>query len=206
MVVVAAAGNHGVDRPHIAFPASMRNVICMRAMDGEGKDCSFNAWGQNAGDDYFHTLGEEVLSMWTTYVQHPSGPFVLEKRASGTSVATPVAAGIAALILDFVRQRDLHDQRKFLAEARKIISNSPSEKMRVIFHAMSPKKEGAGAQWRYLAPWRLLWSDDRRLKGDWTGNAERIYSALSDRPLHSPGGDRRSSVPEAVNMVEETDT
>ncbi|KAM3548124.1 hypothetical protein ARSEF4850_009595 [Beauveria asiatica] len=58
--------------------------------------------------DNFATLGEEVRSAWPKHMRRG-----LEHRMSGTSVATPIAASIAAQVLEFGR-KELEDEQKRL--------------------------------------------------------------------------------------------
>ncbi|KAH8892963.1 subtilisin-like protein, partial [Thozetella sp. PMI_491] len=85
IVMFAAGNNYGGNEP-IAFPANQREVICVGATNHEGKKSSFTPWAK--GNAHFRTFGEKVVS---------SG---VEK--TGTSYATPIAAGIAAISLDYI--------------------------------------------------------------------------------------------------------
>jgi hypothetical protein len=55
IILLAAAGNHGNYGPR-AFPGTHRNVICVRASDGKGKDGGISPAAVNH-DDSFMTLG-----------------------------------------------------------------------------------------------------------------------------------------------------
>jgi hypothetical protein len=65
------------------------------------------------------------------------------KRYNGTSTATPIAAGIAALFIDYTRQ--LPNQVK---------GKSRHENMLKLFSKMS--QEYPGETYRFLTPWLLL--------------------------------------------------
>ena len=67
----------------------------------------------------------------------------LEERRTGSSTATPIAAGIAALLIGYARQcmNQEHDIRNF-------------KTMQKLFLAMSTETEGSPV--RYLAPWALF--------------------------------------------------
>lgn len=135
-IIVAAAGNDGLNMLR-AYPASNRNVLCIHASDGKGKEggISPNAWDN---DDNFMTLGVDISLNWR------GKPIV----KSGTSFATAVAAAIAADALAIISPAVSEDHRKRLHS---------SEGMRLIFALLS-KPSGTG--YRYVAPWNL-WGEDR---------------------------------------------
>ncbi|XDG05268.1 hypothetical protein ABKA04_004883 [Annulohypoxylon sp. FPYF3050] len=85
-----------------AFPAKYPSVFCIHSTDGNGNPSAFNptADGNNVN---FSLLGENVSSHWPA---GKNGHNETVNVMSGTSVATPIASGIAAAILSFVRQQE----------------------------------------------------------------------------------------------------
>ncbi|KAM0710560.1 hypothetical protein Q7P35_002231 [Cladosporium inversicolor] len=87
-LIFAAASNFGGNED-VQWPASHEKVICVHAADGLGNKYHRNVTPEQPSKE-FATLGCDVEAF--------TGPGQLG-IASGTSVASPVAAGIAALIL-----------------------------------------------------------------------------------------------------------
>ncbi|HSE33937.1 MAG TPA: S8 family serine peptidase [Pyrinomonadaceae bacterium] len=102
ILFVAAAGNASTDndrRPH--YPSSFPNVIAVAALDRNDKLASFSNWG--AKHVAIAAPGAEILSTWL-------GDEYEEK--SGTSMATPVVAGVAALVAANEPRISIDDLRK----------------------------------------------------------------------------------------------
>ncbi|KAL5346365.1 hypothetical protein ACLOAV_008635 [Pseudogymnoascus australis] len=125
IILIAAASNSGVNpRFPISFPANMRQVICMHSTDGYGNPSPRNP--SAIPDCNLGILGEAVAAAWPRQLDiareasmtaagdtpgaaaRPRGSRTMQKDhsrvASGTSVAAPIAAGIAALILEYASQ------------------------------------------------------------------------------------------------------
>jgi hypothetical protein len=131
-LVFAAAANEGGLQPR-AHPASLPGVICIHATDGYGTPATFNP-NAEVGDN-FSTAGVGIESEWAAKTVFKSG----------TSFATPVAAGIAASILDFARThltREL-DNPKFLYSYRG---------MRHLLRSMAPMRY----QYHFISPWNAF--------------------------------------------------
>ncbi|KAJ5738447.1 hypothetical protein N7493_001602 [Penicillium malachiteum] len=93
----AAASNDGNNRPGgVVWPAKDMNVICVHSGNGRGKPSSFTPSAQDGMR--VMVLGDSVKSTWPLKLQEGD-----ERVIDGTSCATPTAAGIAALILDYAR-------------------------------------------------------------------------------------------------------
>lgn len=146
IVIFAAAANTGA-REDIAFPASEHTVFCIHANDGHAKPANFTP---NPDSEYinFSLLGVNVLSTWpesqnssASYIpgsqihKHAEGEY---KHLTGTSMATPLAAALAANILGYVQDRveiyDIH----------------PSVVIQKIFKTMSTPDGG----YEVLTPWK----------------------------------------------------
>ncbi|KAF4631184.1 hypothetical protein G7Y89_g6948 [Cudoniella acicularis] len=157
VLVFAAASNEGVSRPEsIAFPARLSTVMCVNSANGDGTSSSFNP---KASDDCwkFSALGEAVKSAWPPEIGEGE-----EKRQSGTSVATPIAATTAALILEFARQPPLDQVPEVgewlktfegIREVLKLMSEQPDVKSRSCLFkrtAVQPKADSKLEAFRTL--------------------------------------------------------
>jgi len=99
ILMFAASSNVGAHGTAPAFPASHSNVFCIYSGDGMGNCAPTNPTARKHLYN-FMTLGEAVESAWPRALC--ANPW--KKRKSGTSFATPVAAGIAAFLLLYAQQ------------------------------------------------------------------------------------------------------
>ncbi|KFY52592.1 hypothetical protein V496_08343 [Pseudogymnoascus sp. VKM F-4515 (FW-2607)] len=137
-VLFAAARNNGGVKG-IAYPASQTEVICINSTDGEGNPSPFNPSPKE--DKNFSTLGEAVLSSWPRSVQ---------QRMTGTSFATPIAAGIAAVTMDYMEQRTMDwskDDDRYVARRIKTRGGI----IAVFDKHLSDPRSG----FRFLCPWLM---------------------------------------------------
>jgi hypothetical protein len=93
----------------------------MFSATADGKRSNFNPARSSNSTTNFAVLGEEVEKVQTGSERHPG-------YDSGTSIATFIAAGIAALVIDFSRQEDCKEiildqaRLKTVAGMKKIFS------------------------------------------------------------------------------------
>jgi subtilisin family serine protease len=96
----AAASNDGNNRPdHVCWPARALEVICVHSGTGTGQPSTFTPGPYD--NQRIMVLGEWVKSAWPLRLRSPGNT----KYMSGTSCATPIAAGIAAIVLDYARKK-----------------------------------------------------------------------------------------------------
>lgn len=106
ILIFAAASNFGRDHGPI-FPANDGSVICIHA--AKESDYINQTDIQNVErDTRFALSGIALNSAWTVNTQDLN---VIEARKSGTSFATPVAAGIAACILELAIQSHIDSDK-----------------------------------------------------------------------------------------------
>jgi subtilisin family serine protease len=142
IIILAAASNHG-RMDQIAFPARLRDyVICIGAARGDGVTAVFTA-----EDPVFQSFTAPGKGVRGAGVRRPSwfGGYTTERK-DGTSTATPIAAGVAALFIEYTRRNNYGDA-------------GSHENMLKLFSAMSLN---FGETYRFLTPWSLL--DEEKLK------------------------------------------
>ncbi|MCB1023173.1 MAG: S8 family serine peptidase [Acidobacteria bacterium] len=106
ILFVAAAGNNGTDndkRPHYPSNYDLPNVISVAALDRGDTLASFSNFGVKTV--HIAAPGKDILSTWLNDQY---------REASGTSMATPQVAGVAALIVADQPDISVQDLRKQL--------------------------------------------------------------------------------------------
>jgi subtilisin family serine protease len=141
----AAASNGSIyEDPPIAFPARLNGkVTAIRSFDGDHKLAD-----KSPPDDHKYCLG--ALGEGIKSVRNPS------VRVSGTSFATPLAAGIAALVLEYARSQKVMNM--FTAEEHSFLRTHRG--MYQILEGLM--KSNNIAQHACIIPWKLF-DDDKSL-------------------------------------------
>ena len=105
VLIVAAAGNDGCECLHV--PAAVPSVLAVGAMNAQGQPIESSNWGKTYQNQGILASGENILGA------KPGGGTV---RMSGTSFATPIVSGVAALLLSLQLQRgEVPDPQKVRA-------------------------------------------------------------------------------------------
>jgi subtilisin family serine protease len=146
-IIIFAAASNGGGNQKLTYPARNAEVIAIYATDGKGNKSGFNPTPKSRGLN-FAVPGEAIKSAWTTYPNASGKPQT--KRKSGTSYATPIAAGIAALILDFAKSNEVPWYAKL--RDRHGMSN--------VFEAMAGHRDG----YDYICPWEQLFKKEDSLE------------------------------------------
>ncbi|WP_127347243.1 S8 family serine peptidase [Pseudidiomarina mangrovi] len=125
IVLVAAAGNQGPAAPAL-FPAAYPEVIAVSASDGHG---AIYRWANQGDHIDFTSLGVRVVTA------RRDGKIGVE---SGTSMAAPVVAAVAACWLTEQPQATLADVREFLEGIAEDVGQPGHD--RVFGHGLLPAK------------------------------------------------------------------
>ncbi|KAF4984121.1 hypothetical protein FZEAL_614 [Fusarium zealandicum] len=137
ILFIAAANNGGLNDPEM-FPAFFESVISTRGTDHDGSFLTkYNpkSWSHKSGPQY-GTLAQDVPYGWP--LRNPT--------KSGCSIAAPILAAIALVIIAFV------DAQDNLVNMRRLIRTRRG--MTAVFDAMAGKQNQQQDR-VYLAPWQL---------------------------------------------------
>ncbi|KAL3957395.1 hypothetical protein ACCO45_007973 [Purpureocillium lilacinum] len=152
IAVFAAAANHG-NRDAIAWPARDRDLaVCVTSGD-EFNNLSRFAPGPGRDLPVFITHGEDVASHWPTGLGQGPG----FRKMSGTSVATPIAVGMAAMVLAFLNRTNAwtpSQKRQWLDRSKERRLRSTRGMGRLLEH-MCRDRNGL----KVLSP-KLMWEED----------------------------------------------
>lgn len=144
-LMFAAAGNGGMGNPRI-YPAGYDNVFSIFSACDNGKPSDSNPNPRVRGWN-FYCLGEHVT------MPRSGAP---NKTMSGSSVATPIAAGFAALVLEFYRQPKIAGQHAIREPDKlKTIHGMSAVFLKMIQHDAEVITDPYGP-WRPIEPWNLL--------------------------------------------------
>lgn len=157
ILIFAAASNERQRTIHfpISFPASMKyGVFCINAHpSGPGEEWStFNPRPIKKRDN-FCIIGEDLLGPGSKKFDETGKKRVkTSKRLKGTSYATPIAAGVAALILEYCRLSVFVEDHRFTRD---------TECLKKYDHMVAVFKTMCSPTYRddlpnVLMPWRLL--------------------------------------------------
>jgi len=155
----AAASNCGGNEPGITWPARHGNVISIYASDGDGNSYKRNP-NPMANHYNLSMLGTAVSGLWPQHLQ-PGSQY---KHKSGTSCATPIAAGVAANIPTLMRRqatlylsdipKDELGQAVWESERLMRKLRRPQVMRRVMFTIGAHEIRRQG--YHYVAPWHIF--------------------------------------------------
>jgi len=135
VLMFAAASNGGANLDR-AYPARDQNVICIHSTDANGNRSRFSPTAVENNTN-LATVGEAVESAWPVHLCDEETNPTFVKYKSGTSYATPIAVGIAALLLQYAKIHlgetqllKLKRQSRMKAVLRKIAQKSQESRRR----------------------------------------------------------------------------
>ncbi|KAK3298742.1 peptidase S8/S53 domain-containing protein [Chaetomium fimeti] len=129
-IIIASASNMGsLSKESVAFPASLRQVICINSTDGYGNPSEFNP--APSPDRGFAVIGEGLQ------VACPLKIGDILRVIRGTSAAAAIASGLATLVLQYSRQRA--NAGKAVKEPSRL---KDCDAMRKVFYGMSNQRLG----------------------------------------------------------------
>lgn len=159
LVFAAASNNNGNRTNPIGFPARVRDlVICINSSSSQNHKSVFSPpgadWRRN-----FSVVGEGLEAAWAL----TQGLIV----RNGTSCATPIGAGIAALVIEYSRQK----LSPRIERGNDLFTIAGMNK--VLFECMTERR--TGSEYNYIKPWMLF-----RSRGNPAEVSMRINKALSE--------------------------
>ncbi|CZR60297.1 uncharacterized protein PAC_10193 [Phialocephala subalpina] len=150
VLLFAAASNNGTMK-RVTFPAWLSGVICVNSAAADGRPSGFNPDPKPLQN--FSILGENIKGAWTRHPNNYESDPNVERVMTGTSVATPMMAGVAALVLEFVLQ---NDPESVLIEQLEDLKHQDG--MPEVFVKML----GRQGRFRNVVPWELLSTQNGR--------------------------------------------
>ncbi|KAK2593621.1 hypothetical protein QQS21_008669 [Conoideocrella luteorostrata] len=164
-VLLFAAASNKTDEK-LGFPACLPEVFCIYSNKTRTIQSRFCKLGKQ-GKYNFSTIGENVQGAWPTGLADREAVL----RQTGTSCSTPIAAGVAALVLQFARQSG----KGAVTRARKLKNKRVMEN--ILFECMTEKQESG--VYNLIEPWKLLSGLDGQEKLTLPSIANRISERIT---------------------------
>ena len=154
----AASNNSALKGTPISFPGRMTDsVICVFSSTINGQRSYFSPEG-SLHQPNFSAIGENIEAAWVTSQDNKNRLYTL----SGTSCATPIVAGIAALLLDFAKQYKKAPQRTD-KDIQRLTDWERTERylqsltgMTSVLRRCMTDEEHMNGNYHFLKPWKLL--------------------------------------------------
>ncbi len=152
-IIFSAAANDTTNESiPVRFPARMKDVICVFSSNSNGLSSSFNPPSRYDRENFMFP-GENIEGAWPSNI--PAEKTVTRKGAvykaqDGTSCATPIAAAVAAGILEFVWQEREHTIR------RSELLKEYSGMREVLLKRMVDNPGSGNNMYHYVKPWKLI--------------------------------------------------
>jgi hypothetical protein len=153
LIFASAANNTCHEYIPIRFPARMKDVFCIFSADKDGIGSTFNPRPRNSRENFMFP-GENIEGAWPLALagENPEMETLkgrAYKRLSGTSCATPIAAAVAAGVLEFAWQgretkiRQVEELKRF-------------DGMKTVFLEMLDEYKEGDACYHYVKPWIFI--------------------------------------------------
>lgn len=160
LIFAAAANNTTNEVIPIRFPARMQEVFAIFSSNAQGRPSDYNPPPKSSRKNFMFP-GEKIEGAWPaslsdkeTFVRNKATYKVLD----GTSCATPIAAAIAAGVLEFAWQ-----ERVYQVSRVKLLKHITGMSDLFVRRMVDDYKVGE-ASYLYVKPWKLI--STRRLKAD----------------------------------------
>lgn len=140
------------EKTPIRFPARMKEVICVFSSDADGRPSAFNPAPRHDRPNFMFP-GEHIEGAWPAYLNTDDA---FERKGSiyrlqdGTSCATPIAAAVAAGVLEFAWQ-----EREYKIRKAKLL-NHVSGMSDIIRKRMVDNYKVGDNSYHYVKPWKFI--------------------------------------------------
>jgi hypothetical protein len=152
LIFASAANNTNNESKPVRFPARMKEVMCIFSSNSFGRPSDFNP-GSKYDRPNLIFPGEKVKGAWPSSLADDDS-FELRgatyKHQSGTSCSTPIAAAVAAGILEFAWQARVPAVRRV-----KLLKHYSGMTQIFLKRMVDDYKVGDNS-YNYVKPWKLI--------------------------------------------------